>query len=114
MDARKGEYHFAGDDLVILACPTYAGRVPNKIEPDLRSILHFDGSPCIVFSTFGNRDYGTAPYELADIAASNGGVHSAAGAFVVRHAFTEKVARKGLTERIRLRWSLLRKWQQKK
>ena len=51
MDARKGEYHFAGDDLVILACPTYAGRVPNKIEPDLRSILHFDGSPCIVFST---------------------------------------------------------------
>ena len=93
-EARRAEYNFASDELVILACPVYAGRVPNKIEPDLRRILHFDSSPAIAISTFGNRSFGTAPYELADILSSCGARPYAAGAFVTRHAFTDKVARR--------------------
>lgn len=92
--ARGSEYHFGPDELVVLACPVYAGRVPNKIEPELRRALRFDGSPCVILSAFGNRDCGTAPFELADIVYSCGGMPFAAGAFVVRHAFTDKVARK--------------------
>ena len=64
---RAGELDFGPDDLVILAAPTYAGRVPNKIEPDLRRILHFDGSLAVALVSFGNRSFGTAPEELADI-----------------------------------------------
>ena len=93
-EARKEEYTFGPDELVILATPTYAGRVPNKIEPDLRKILSFDGSPAVALATFGNRSYGTSPQELADIMSTNGAKVFAAGAFVCRHCFTDKVARK--------------------
>ena len=92
--SRKAEYSFGPDELVILATPTFAGRVPNKIEPDLRKILNFDGSPAVALVSFGNRSCGTAPEELADIMSSNGAKVFAAGAFVCRHSFTDKVARK--------------------
>jgi len=93
-DARKGKYASRPDELVILACPTYAGRVPNKIEPDLRSIFRFGRSPAIALASFGNRSCGTAPEELADILSSCGAVPYAYGAFVCRHAFSETLARK--------------------
>ena len=93
-DARKGKYSSGSDELVILACPTYAGRVPNKIEPDLRSMFRFDGSPAIALVSFGNRSAGTAPEELADILSSAGAVPFAYGAFACRHAFSETLARK--------------------
>lgn len=93
-DARKIKYSFGPDELVILACPTYAGRVPNKIEPDLRSMFHFDGSPAVALVSFGNRSAGTAPEELADILSSAGAVPFAYGAFVSRHAFSETLARR--------------------
>ena len=93
-DARKEEYSSGSDELVILACPTYAGRVPNKIEPDLRSMFHFDGSPSIALVSFGNRSCGTAPEELMDILSSCGAVPFAYGAFACRHAFTDKIARR--------------------
>ena len=37
---RETVFHFSADTLVIVGAPTYAGRLPNKISPDLRRILH--------------------------------------------------------------------------
>ena len=92
-DSRKKEYSFKGDELVILACPSYAGRVPNKIEPDLRRVLRFDGSPAVALVSFGNRSCGSAPEELADILSSCGAVPFSAGAFVTRHVFSDSLAK---------------------
>ncbi|MBR6473728.1 MAG: EFR1 family ferrodoxin [Firmicutes bacterium] len=91
---REKEYSFAQDELVILACPTYADRVPNKIAPDLRRILHFDGSPAVAFVSFGNRSFGTAPDELADILRSGGAKVIGLGAFVTRHVFNDNIAKR--------------------
>ncbi len=92
--SREGNYSFGPEDLVILAAPTYAGRVPNKIEPDLRKILHFEGSPAVALATFGNRSCGTAPEELADILKSGGARVIGAGAFVTRHVFNDNIAKR--------------------
>ena len=89
MEDRAREYCFGPDELVILTVPTYADRVPNKIEPDLRRILHFDKSPAVALVSYGNRSYGTAPAELADILKSDGAKVFTAGAFVCRHVFSE-------------------------
>lgn len=91
---RDREYSFGPEDLVIMATPVYAGRVPNKIEPDLRRILRFSGSPAVALTVFGNRSYGTAPEELADILRSGGAHVIAAGAFVSRHVFSDQIARR--------------------
>ena len=91
---RKKEYSFGPEELVVLAVPTYAGRVPNKIEPDLREILHFDRSPAVALVSFGNRSYGNAHEELADILRGGGAKFIAAGAFVTRHAFNDSIAKK--------------------
>ncbi len=82
------------EDLVILAAPTYAGRVPNKIEPDLRRMFRSNGSPAVALASFGNRSYGTALAELADILECSGSRVIGAGAFVSRHVFTDSIARK--------------------
>lgn len=34
-EQRKKTYHFGRDELVIFGIPVYAGRVPNKILPDI-------------------------------------------------------------------------------
>lgn len=91
---REKDYHFGPEDLVIVATPTYAGRVPNKIEPDLRRILHFDGSFAVALVTFGNRSCGTAPEELTDILNGCGAQVIGAGAFVTRHVFNDNIARR--------------------
>ena len=89
IEDREKDYYFGPDELVILTVPTYADRVPNKIEPDLRRILHFDKSPAVALVSYGNRSYGTAPFELADILKSDGARVIAGGAFVCRHVFSE-------------------------
>ena len=92
-EARERVYSFGPEDLVVLAVPTFAGRVPNKIEPDLRKMFRLDESPAVALVSFGNRDCGTAPEELADILRGSGARVIGAGAFVCRHSFDVKIAK---------------------
>ena len=89
---RDGEYSFKEDELVILASPTYAGRVPNKIMPDLKRILNFEGSPAVALATFGNRSPGSALDELMEILREKGARVMGGMAMVTRHAFSEIIA----------------------
>ncbi len=92
-EARDREYHFKADELVVLAVPTYAGRVPNKIAPDLRRILKCSGSFAVALAAYGNRSCGTVLEELTDILKESGARVIGAGAFVTRHAFNDKIGR---------------------
>ena len=90
-EARENELSFS-QDLVVVAMPTYAGRIPNKILPDLKRILKSDGSSlAVAIAVFGNRSPGDAPRELALLLKENGFKVVGMEAFVSRHAFSDKV-----------------------
>ncbi|MBR0409488.1 MAG: EFR1 family ferrodoxin [Eubacterium sp.] len=83
---------FQGSDLVVFGVPVYAGRVPNKILPEIRRIFKGDGALAVPVVTFGNRSYDNALIELRN-ELEEGGFHTiAGGAFVAEHAFSGKLA----------------------
>ena len=89
---RERDYVFADTDLVVVGTPTYAGKLPNKILPDLKARLHGNGALAAAFVTFGNRSYDNALAELCAVLEGDGFHTVAGGAFVGRHAFTDKLA----------------------
>ena len=89
---RERDYMFADTDLVVVGTPTYAGKLPNKILPDLKARLHGNGALAAAIVTFGNRSYDNALAELCAVLEGDGFYTVAGGAFVGRHAFTDKLA----------------------
>ncbi|MBE6963566.1 MAG: ferredoxin [Ruminococcaceae bacterium] len=89
---REREYCFTESDIVVIASPTYAGKLPNKILPDFREKLRGNGAAAIPVVTFGNRAYDNSLAELCAVLTENGFRLAAAGAFVCRHAFTDELA----------------------
>ena len=86
---REKEYSFTEGDLVVVASPTYAGTLPNKILPDFQGKLHGCGALAVAVVTFGNRSYDNALAELCAVLEGDG-FHTVAGAaFACRHAFTD-------------------------
>lgn len=88
-DERAAEYWFGPGDLVVVGTPTYAGRVPNKILPDLQTRLQGNGALAVPVVTFGNRAYDHSLAELCALLEAKDFHTVAAGAFVGRHAFTD-------------------------
>lgn len=88
-DERAVDYAFGSEDLVIVGCPTYAGRMPNKIAPDFQAKLRGNGALAVAAVTFGNRAFDNALAELCAMLEANGFHTLAAGAFPGRHAFTD-------------------------
>ena len=91
--ARSEQYRFDNADTVLIAMPVYAGRLPNKIAPDIARCLHGGGSTkLIALCTYGKRSAGDAERELLLIASQNGFVPIAARSIVCEHAFSAKIA----------------------
>ena len=91
---REQDYVFADTDLVVVGTPTYAGKLPNKILPDLKARLHGNGALAAAIVTFGNRSYDNALAELCAVLEADGFHTLAGGAFVGRHAFTRSEERR--------------------
>ena len=90
--ARTQELQFGADELVIFGTPTYAGRVPNKIMPEIRRLFHGNGTPAAAVVTFGNRSFDSSLTELVTILEENGFRPFAGGAFPCRHVFSDRIA----------------------
>lgn len=86
--ARQADLTFGPDELVVLGTPTYAGRVPNVLLPDLTGKVRGSGTPAVPVVLFGNRNYDDALIELRDILQQDGFRCVAAGAFVGEHSFS--------------------------
>lgn len=86
---RAAVLEFAADELAVVGVPTYAGKVPNKLLPDLREKLHGNGTLAAAVVTFGNRAFDNSLAELCAVLEANGFRTMAAGAFPGRHAFTD-------------------------
>ena len=91
-DARGRKYEFAGDDLLIIGLPVYAGRLPNKILPFVQNNLKGDGTLSLPFVCFGNRDFGDGISELVYEQRNTGFRPAAAAAFATQHAFATELA----------------------
>lgn len=89
---RENALDFPAETLVIVGAPTYAGRLPNKISPDLRRILHGSGTPAAAIVTYGNRAYENALAELFSLLAENGFAPVAGAACVCRHSSARALA----------------------
>ena len=78
------EFH---NELVIVATPVYAGRIPNEAAFRIRKLKAND-TPAVIVVTYGNRAYEDALIELSDIASEVGFKPIAAGAFVGEHSWS--------------------------
>lgn len=90
--ARQEEYCFGETDLFILGMPVYAGRIPNKILPDVDRMFSGKDTPTIPVSVFGNRSYDDALMEEKLLLERHGFQVIAAAAAVSRHVFSAKIA----------------------
>lgn len=91
--ARGAQYRFTDADTVVMAMPVYAGRLPNKIAPDIVRCLHGGGSTkLIALCTYGKRSAGDAVRELLLTASQTGFMPIAARSIVCEHAFSAKIA----------------------
>lgn len=90
-DERKKNYTFTEEDLLILGTPVYAGRIPNKILPDVDRSFEGKRTPAVAVSVFGNRNYDDGLMELSLLLERHGFCVMAAAAAVSRHAFSDRV-----------------------
>lgn len=88
---RQAEYRFGPEDVLVMASPVYAGRLPNKLMPEYRAKIFGDGAIAIPICVFGNRSPDEALRELVLLLEGNGFRLAAAAAFAGRHAFSDKV-----------------------
>lgn len=89
--ARTEEYRFGREDLLVMASPVYAGRLPNKLLPDYRERILGDGTPAVPICVFGNRSPDEALRELVLLLEGNGFRIAGAAAFAGRHAFSDRI-----------------------
>lgn len=105
-EQRQREYHFDADDLLVMASPVYAGRLPNKLMPEYKAKIFGANTPAVPVCVFGNRSPDEALRELAMLLEQNGFQIVGAAAAAGRHAFSDRVGagrpdgedRKQLTE----------------
>lgn len=63
--------HFAPDELVVLAAPTYGGRLSARAEERMAPLAGAF-SPAVAVAAYGDRDPGTCAYEIQELARAAG------------------------------------------
>ncbi len=91
-EQREEVQNLGPEDLAVVGTPTYAGRVPNKILPELQRLLKGQDTRAIGIVTFGNRAYDSSLAELLEVLEANGFEPVAGGAMVCSHVFSEEIA----------------------
>ena len=90
--ARADKHSFQPDELVVFGVPTYAGRIPNKVLPFVQNLFEGKNTPVVCVVTYGNRNYDSSLTELVQELTGNSFKVFAAGAFVCRHVFSDRIA----------------------
>lgn len=90
--ARTETHRFSPEDLIVAGTAVYAGKVPNKLLAYWKENLKADGALAVPIVTFGNRSFDNGLAELCSCLEDNGFRTIAAGAFVMPHVFSDKIA----------------------
>lgn len=91
-EQREKACHFGQEDLVVFGVPVYAGRIPNKVLPDIEKGVRGDNTALIPVAAYGNRSFDDALMELKTVLEKQGFCPLAAAAVVSRHAFSNLLA----------------------
>ena len=91
-EVRKKPVHYSDKDIVIVAVPVYAGRVPNVLLNYL-NVVKSNNSPAVAVVVYGNRNYDDALIELKDVLGNNGFDVRAACSFIGEHSFSGILAK---------------------
>lgn len=86
-EVRASSFTVASDEVLIVAVPVYAGRVPAVIEEWLE-LINPEKCPAVCITLYGNRDFDDALLELKNILTKNGARPVACGAFIGEHSFS--------------------------
>lgn len=73
------------DDLVVIAMPVFAGRVPALVVERLKQVQS-NSAKCVIVAVYGNRDYDDALLEMQDVATAMGFRVIAAVGAVAEHS----------------------------
>lgn len=84
-------YHIDPDSLVVIAVPSYGGRVPSLAAQRL-SMLHGSQAACVIVCVYGNRAYEDTLIELYDIAEKSNFRVTAAVAAIAEHSIMHQYA----------------------
>lgn len=90
---RKKVYKFDQNSLVLLATPVYAGRIPNKLLPDLEKCMQGNHTPVIPICVYGNRNYDETLRELLLLSENLGFIPIGAATMISQHAFSRMLAK---------------------
>ena len=82
---------FQKGDLVLLAVPSYGGRVPALAAQRLEAV-HGNGACCVLLCVYGNRAYEDTLVELQDLAVERGFQVTAAISAVAEHSILHQYA----------------------
>lgn len=85
------QYVFQPDDLLLIAIPSYGGRVP-ALAADRIAKIHGNDARCVLVCVYGNRAYEDTLVEMQDIAQSCGLRPIAAIAAVAEHSILHQYA----------------------
>lgn len=85
------QYVFQPDDLLLIAIPSYGGRVP-ALAADRIAKIHGNDARCVLVCVYGNRAYEDTLVEMQDIAQACGLRPIAAIAAVAEHSILHQYA----------------------
>ena len=77
-------------DHLIVGAPVYFGKLPTQVRACLRNI-EGNGKGATAIVVYGNRDYGIALRQMAEILLQNGFTMHAAAAFIGQHSYSDIV-----------------------
>lgn len=77
------------DDLVVIAMPVFAGRIPALAVERLRQV-QANGAKCVIVAVYGNRAYDDALLEMQDVATAMGFQVIAAVGAIAEHSIVRK------------------------
>lgn len=80
---------FSEDDLLLVACPVYAGQLPPV--DGLLSNLKGNNTPCIIVATYGNRHYDDTLAQMNELLCNQGFKPIGAMACVIPHIFSSRL-----------------------
>lgn len=92
-EARIKEYAIDKEDILFVVAPTYAGKLPNKILPELKNMFKANGAKAIAVTLFGNRSFDNSLAELVSVLKDSGFSVIGAAALTSEHAFSDKLAK---------------------
>ncbi|MPM09722.1 hypothetical protein SDC9_56044 [bioreactor metagenome] len=91
-EARKKQYSFTEDDIVVVGVPVIAGRVPNVLLKFLNTVKG-NKATAVAIVMYGNRNYDDALKELWDILDEDGFNVLCGCAFIGEHSFSDTLAK---------------------